>query len=183
MRSLAPEWIRLFADGTNGISEYLLRDEEKLDLHASGRDERAAFNAGEETMRKTLVGLTVFAMSCGGLDGTAPAQLSAVGRWNLSTINGTGLPFTVNQTRSNKSEVTGGSLSIVAGGSFTWSTTGRNTVNGVVSTDSSSTVGTFTTNGTAITLRSNWSGITLSGAFSANSLTLAEAGVTSVFTR
>ena len=134
-------------------------------------------------MRKIRVALTVFAIACGGSDTTTPALPSAVGTWNLSTINGTALPFTVDQTGSSRSEVIGGSLSIVAGGSFTFSVTGREIVNGVVSTGSSSAAGTFTTNGTAITLRSTSNGVTLSGSFSANSLTLAENWIAYMFTR
>ena len=133
-------------------------------------------------MRRLLLGL-LLAVACGGSDSTtAPVVVSALGTWSLSTVNGSPLPYVVAQSGTNKAEVIGGSLTVSAS-SYAVTLTGRNTVNGVASTSSGSDAGTYSTNGTAITLRSNSDGSTITGSFAANALTLTEQGGAYVFTR
>ena len=130
-----------------------------------------------------LLATAVFA--CGG-DSTSPTA-SIAGSWNLQTVDGSSLPFILAQTGGNKQELTGGVLTLSAAsssaGSYTITLTERVTVNGQVTTSSGSDAGTYSLNGTAVTLTSNSGAGSFNGSWSGNSLTLTDLGVALVFGR
>jgi len=79
---------------------------------------------------------------------------SPVGLWRLQTVNGAPLPFIVEQIGLNKIELTQDSYALTKQGTYQEITAFRETVNGVVSTPSAVEIGTYTVNGTAISLNS-----------------------------
>ena len=129
----------------------------------------------------TVVALALL-VACKGSDSTT-APVTAVGSWNLSTINGSPMPFLVIGSGTNKSEVTGGNLTVSSGGSFTSTIAIRNTINGTVTTQAQADAGTYTTNGTAITFKLNSDGSLNTGSFTSNSLTISASGFSYIFTR
>jgi hypothetical protein len=129
--------------------------------------------------------LLTLGLACGG-DSTSPTA-SIAGTWNLSSINGSPLPFTIQQVGTTKLEVVSDVAILTASnsssGSFTETTTSRLTQNGQVSTQTSANSGTYTLNGTAVVFVSNTAGTSNTGSWSGNTLTLAENGVALVFVR
>jgi len=134
-------------------------------------------------MRRLLVLLVPFALACGGDSSTAPMTVSVAGTWDLQTINGTGLPYVVAQSGSNKVELLSDVVTAVSSGSYTEIMQVRSTVNGVVSTQSQSDAGSFLLNGTAVQFQSNTSFSSNTGSISGNTFTLAENGFSYVYKR
>lgn len=126
--------------------------------------------------------LLALTASCGDNNSTNPATASVAGTYTLRTINGTALPFTLFGSGANKVEITSDVVVLNEGG--TWTETGnvRTTTNGQATNESSTDSGTYTRNGTAITLTSAASG-SLSGTVSNGTLTLTDQGLSAVYTR
>jgi hypothetical protein len=133
-------------------------------------------------MRRLTVFLALLAIACGSDSSTAPGGTIA-GTWSLKTINGTSLPFVLAQTGTNKAEIVGDVYVISGTGSFTQTTTVRTTTNGVATTQSVADAGTYTLNGTAITVRYNSDGSTATGSWSGNTITVTQDGLAAVYTR
>jgi hypothetical protein len=137
-------------------------------------------------MRRVLALLILLAaasgIACGGDSGTNPTQASLAGTWNLSTINGSPLPFTV-QAASPKIEVLNDQIIAAAGGTFTETGNYRFTNAGVVSTQPFTDAGTWTLNGTAVSFHFNSDGSTGTGTVSGNTFTVAQSGFSSVYTK
>jgi hypothetical protein len=133
-------------------------------------------------MRRLLAtGLTVATVllaGCNSDDTTGPTQSSIAGTWNLTTVNGSGLPFTIQSTP--KIEVMGDQLVVSASGSFTETRQLRVTNGATVTTQTSSDAGTYSLNGTNATFVFN-SGITGAGTVSNGTLTVALPGFSFVF--
>jgi hypothetical protein len=87
------------------------------------------------------------------------------------------------QTGTNKAEIVGDVYVISGTGSFTQTTTVRTTTNGVATTQSVADAGTYTLNGTAITVRYNSDGSTATGSWSGNTITVTQDGLAAVYTR
>src|SRR4051794_31957175 len=101
-------------------------------------------------MRHFMIMLASIALAgCGGDATTAPTATIA-GTWNLKSINGTPLPFTLAQTGTNKLELMSDVFVISGTGSFTQTTTLRSTTNGVPTTQSLADAGSYVLNGTAV---------------------------------
>ena len=135
-------------------------------------------------MRRLLAVALVLAAACGGDSTTAPTvQQQITGTWSLSTVNGSPVPFTVAQTGTNKVELVSDVFVIASTGSFTQTTTVRTTVNGVVTTQSAADAGSYTVNGTAITLHFNSDASTATASFSGNTFTTTDGGLALVYRR
>ena len=135
-------------------------------------------------MRRLLVLALSLVAACGGDSTTAPpVQEQIAGTWTLSTVNGAPLPFTIAQTGTNKIEILSDVFVVVSTGSFTQTTTVRSTINGVVSTQSVADAGTYTVNGTAITLHFNSDGSTGTASWSGNTMTTTDGGIALVYLR
>ena len=132
-------------------------------------------------MRLIACMLLLVGAACGGDSPTQPTSPSVAGTWSLQTINGTGLPYIVAQTGSDKVELTSDVLTVVGSGSFTQITQVRVTQNGQVSTQSIPDAGSYVLNGTAVTFTFNSDGSSGTGSLSGNTLTIAEDGFAYVY--
>ena len=126
-----------------------------------------------------LLTLTVLA-ACGG-DSTA-ASASVVGTWNLSTVNGAPLPF-VTQAANPKVEILSDQYVISTNGTFTETTNVRFTQGTSVTSSTGSDAGTYTVNGSSVSLRINGDVTAVTGSFSGNTLTLVDGTFTLLYTR
>jgi len=115
----------------------------------------------------------VFLAGCGSDDSTGPTQ-SVAGTWNLTTVNGSPLPFTIQATP--KIEVLSDQLVVSANGTFTESTQTRTTNGTSVSLQTLPDGGTYTLNGTAATFIFN-DGTTGAGTVTGTGLIVAFPGV------
>lgn len=124
----------------------------------------------------------VFLASCGSDGGTtAPTSSSIAGTWNLTTINGSPLPFVV-QATNPKVEVLSDQLVVNANGTFTETGQLRLTQGGTVVNQAVVGAGTYTLDGTAASFR--WSdGSTGTATVSGRTATVAEAGYSYVYTQ
>lgn len=128
-----------------------------------------------------LVALAV-AVACGSDSTTQPTVASVAGTWNLQSVNGSPLPFTLTQTGSDRLELLSDVVTANANGTYTEVAQFRTTVNGQSSTSTESDAGTFTLNGTAVSLTGTQTG-NINGALSGNTLTLTEQGFAWVFVK
>lgn len=129
-------------------------------------------------MRRTLAivctAAAVFLAGCGSDDSTSPTQAAVAGTWNLSTVNGASLPFTIQTTP--KIEVLSDQLVVSANGTFTESTQTRTTNGTAVTLETVPDGGTYSLNGTAATFIFN-DGTTGAGTLTATGLIVAFPGV------
>ena len=100
--------------------------------------------------RRAFLVLSFVLAACGSDSSTEPSAI--VGTWTLQTINGSALPFVLEQSATEKSEILSEVVTISAGGTFTESTTLRSTVNGTVTTQSFPDGGTYTVSGSTLNL-------------------------------
>ena len=127
--------------------------------------------------------LIASASSCSSDSSTSPTVESLAGTWNLSTVNGTSLPFIL-QTTNPKVELLDDQIIASAAGTFTETGNARFTemsgsVTHVPFTDS----GTWTLNGTAVTFHFNSDGTSGTGTLNGNSFTIGEVGFSSVYVK
>jgi hypothetical protein len=108
--------------------------------------------------------------------------VSAAGTWNLTTVNGSPLPF-IAQAASPKVELLSDQLILGASGTFTQTTTVRFTDVGVDTTQTFADAGTYTVNGTAISFRFNSDGSVETGTVGSTTLTVAGGGFSAVYTK
>jgi hypothetical protein len=137
------------------------------------------------SLRITLGTLTVvasLAFAAGCHDSGTDPNASVGGSYSLRTINGSSLPYLVLQSGTYKYEIVDDAIVLTDAGTWTEIGHDRTTSNGQVSTDVVSDGGTFTRNGTAITLDSPASG-SISGSVSNGTLTLADQGIAAVYVK
>lgn len=127
----------------------------------------------------TFAFATVLLAGCGSDASTAPTQASIAGVWNLSTINGSPLPFVL-QASAPKIEIMSDQLVVSANGTFTESTVARVTDGATVSTTTIPDAGTYTLNGTAATFTFS-DGSSGTGTLSGNTFTVASGGFSQVY--
>ena len=120
----------------------------------------------------------VFLAGCDSDDTTGPTQSSVAGTWNLTTVNGSPLPFTIQTTP--KIEVVSDQLVVSANGTFTESTQTRTTNGTTVTNQTIPDGGTYSLNGTAATFIFN-DGTTGAGTISSTTLTVALPGLSLVY--
>jgi hypothetical protein len=130
--------------------------------------------------------LTIAALSllaCGG-DSTGPTA-SAVGTWDLQTIDGSPLPFTIFELASppDKLEVTSDTFVASSNGTYSETATLRETQGTTVTTQTQTDTGTWTQNNAAITLTSDSDGSSSSAAISGDVITASVSGDVFVFAR
>ena len=115
---------------------------------------------------------------CG--DATGPEAIA--GNYTLRSINGQDLPFIIVQVLADKIEVTAGSVRINSDNTFSSSLTLAitETEGGTTTSETGTTTGTYTLNGTAITFTSE--GETSTGSITGNTLTIIwDEGLTLVY--
>lgn len=132
-------------------------------------------------MRRILIALSaVSLLACG--DSSGPAASSAVGTWNLVTINGSPLPFTAVNQGLYKLEILSDVLIASADGTFTGTSTFRETDNGAVTTTVQPNSGTWTQTNNSVTINLS-DGTTNTVTISGDVITLSEIGFVSVYHR
>ena len=123
---------------------------------------------------RRIIGVLLAAsiVACGGDKATG---LSAVaGNYTLRTVNGANVPAVVIQTATERDELTGGNVDLAANGTWTGSLTARATI---IATGASLSLpiganGTYTVNGSSITLTDASDGSQLTGTVSGETLTV-----------
>ena len=134
-------------------------------------------------MRRLMLALgAVTLLACGG-DSTGPGG-NVAGTWELTTVNGAGLPFTLVQIASPvyRLEVMGDIYTFNDNGTWTGTTTLRENDNGTITTTSEPSSGTWSQAGANVTINyedTSSSTATISG----DRITFAEGGVTAVYER
>jgi hypothetical protein len=91
-------------------------------------------------------------IGCGSDSSTAPTQLSLAGTWNLTTVNGSPLPYVV-QVADPKVEITGDKLVISATGTFYQETALRFTDGASVTPGIGTDDGEYTLNGSTASFK------------------------------
>ncbi len=133
-------------------------------------------------MRRLLIGLVaMLSLGCTEINVEGSANLN--GTYTLRSVNGQSLPYTVSSSGTTKVERLDDAISLYSGG--TWSSTGhiRTTTNGTAVTQAVNLTGPFTSFGTSLSLRVNETGGTTVAVYSANTLTIIESGLTSIYSR
>src|SRR5262245_12353114 len=132
--------------------------------------------------RLAVASVAVGVIGCGG-DGrvpSAPSDDDITGQYSLSTVNGQDLPYLMDEQEAYKIELTGDFVTLAASGSFTQMTRVRVTEGGVATTEYRPDAGTWTRSGTAITVRFQSKGRTVTGSFDGNGITVALDGLSYV---
>jgi hypothetical protein len=135
-------------------------------------------------MRRSILLLAVTlssAIACSGSDTTRPMTPAVEGSWNLNTVNGSALPYTL-QATNPKIEVLSDQISFATGGTFTETGNFRVTDAGLVSMQPVNKSGTWTVNGTALTF-TFLSGSTGTGTVSGSSFTVSVDGFSRMYSR
>jgi hypothetical protein len=137
-------------------------------------------------MRRILallaVSLVSSAVACGGSDSTSPTA-DLTGTWNLSTINGSALPFAV-QASDPKIEVLNDQIIASSTGTFTETGNARFTsTTGVVTNQAFADSGTWTVSGTAVSFNFNSDGSTGTATLSGNTFIVAGGGLSQVYVK
>jgi lipocalin-like protein len=135
-------------------------------------------------MRKALIALAAVALlGCGG-DSTGPAA-SAVGTWNLQTVNNATLPYTLAFIANPlyKLELVSDAFVVRADGSYTETFTERETDGTTVTTTSDDDTGTWVQNNGALTITSSSDQSSVNAAISGNTITVNAQGLVLVFKR
>jgi hypothetical protein len=113
-------------------------------------------------------------------DSTSPTSIA--GTYNLTSINGSGLPFIL-QASGPKIEILSDQIVANAGGTFSESGNYRVTNGTAVTTQIITDAGTYTVSGTAVTFLFSSDGSTGTGTLSGNTFTIAGNGFSSVYTK
>ena len=134
-------------------------------------------------MRRTLLAFAAFALvGCGG-DSTGPVA-SAEGTWQLQTVNGSPLPFTVAFVANPvyRLEVVSDTFIAHGNGTYDETSTIRETQGSTVTTTQQNDNGTWTQNNAALTITSV-DGTVESAAISGNTITVNVQGAVLVYAR
>ena len=132
-------------------------------------------------MRRILIALSaVSLLACG--DSSGSAFSSAVGTWSLVTINNSPLPFTAVNQGLYKLEILSDVLIASADGTFTGTSTFRETDNGVETTTAQPNSGTWTQTNNSVTVNSS-DGTSSTVTISGDIITLSDIGFVSVYHR
>ena len=134
-------------------------------------------------MRRLLLALSaVSLLACG--DSSGPGFSSAVGTWNLVSVNGnSNFPVTVLQlVTTYKFEIVSATFVAASNGTYTGSATTRETDNGTVTTTTEPASGTWSQTGNSVTVTDS-DGTASAATISGNNLTLNEDGLVTVYHR
>ena len=132
-------------------------------------------------MRKLLFLLASLSLGCSSYDLTTPTQDSLAGTWNLTTVNGSPLPYMIPQFGTTKREVLADVLTITAPNTFTEVTTVRSTQNGITTTITVTDSGTYEFTSYTVTLSFQSSGSIGSGTLSGRKMSIITSGVAFTF--
>jgi hypothetical protein len=133
-------------------------------------------------MRRLLLAVSAISLlACG--DSSGPRVSSAVGTWNLVTINGSPLPYTIRVVQpSYKLEILSDVFVAIQNGTFTETTTFRETENGNVIETTQPNDGIWSRNGNTVTVTGS-NGLPSTATISGDRITLSKSGFVSVYQR
>jgi lipocalin-like protein len=139
-----------------------------------------ALNIPGVFMRRLVLALTTASLlACG--DSTGPG--SVVGTWNLRTVNGSQLPYTVYLVQPTyRLEIMSARFIADDDGTYTGAVTLRETNNGQVTTTTDSDFGTWSQANNTLTITDS-EGAVSTATISGNTITLSEQGFVSVYRR
>ncbi len=132
-------------------------------------------------MKKFLLLIATLSIGCSSSDLTTPTQETLAGRWNLISVEGARLPYSIPQIGSIKREIIEDVLTLTAPNAFTEVTTVRLTQNGVVTTQTVSDAGTYEVNSFAIDFRFQSNGTFGAGTLTGGKLTITTSGLSFTF--
>jgi hypothetical protein len=134
-------------------------------------------------MRRILAtALLLASASCSSDSSTDPTAGSLAGTWNLSTVNGAVLPFTV-QAAAPKIEILNDQLIVSSAGTFTETGNIRFTDAGTVTNQPFTDSGTWSIIGNDVTIHFNSDGTTATGKVSGNTFTTVQGSVTLLYAK
>ncbi len=136
-------------------------------------------------MRKLLLACAAVVMlGCGGSDSTGPAA-SIEGTWNLQTVNGQPLPYTVFLTTSPSYRLEIVSDQLIANSDGTYVENGviRETQGTTVTTSNQQDTGVWTQHGSQVDFTSNADASVATATVSGNQISINTEGVTGVYVR
>jgi hypothetical protein len=133
-------------------------------------------------MRRLVLALSaVSVLACG--DSSGPEVSSAVGTWNLVTVNGSPLPYTLFLIQPTyRFEILSNVFVAAENGTYTETETTRETESGTVTTTTETDNGTWSQTGNTVTVV-NSGGATTTATISGNSITVSAPGLVAVFHR
>lgn len=132
-------------------------------------------------MRRLVLALSAASLlACG--DSSGPIS-NPVGTWNLSTINGSALPFRLDDQPGYRLEILRDVFVADADGTFTGATTFRETINGTPSTYDEPNNGTWSQTGNTVTVTPSDGTASSTATISGDKITLSEQGFVSVYRR
>ena len=133
-------------------------------------------------MRRLVLALSaVSILACG--DSSGPEFSSAVGTWSLVTVNGSALPFTVGLAQHYQLELLSDEFVASENGTYTESTTLRETESGTATTTTEQSNGTWTQTDNTVTVTESGGTGTATATISGNTISLSQAGYLSVYHR
>jgi hypothetical protein len=130
--------------------------------------------------RALFILLCAFAWVGCGDDSTEPQDIS--GRYELRTVNGSNLPYTVIQVGNSRVEILSGFLNLNGDGTFSSSLTTRTTQGTSTSTTSDTGSGTWTQTGNQLSFRES-DGTQATGVLSGTQITSVVENVSLVFSK
>jgi hypothetical protein len=123
-------------------------------------------------------------IACGGGSDPAGPGETVVGEYTLRTINGTALPVVIGREQGVTVSALSGTMSLRADRTFSASVTARGVSAGSDVTSTFTSVGTYTVNGSALTLLATGTeNARLTGSYANGRVTMTEDGFVSVYTR
>ena len=129
--------------------------------------------------RRSLLAMIWLVATACSAEPSAPAPVTFTGTWILRSVNGTGLPYIVAQDGTNRIELVSNVITATTN-SFTEVGTYRSTVRGIVDTTTESDAGTFTVNGTTVSILYN-NGLSATGTVARVTFTVELNGFAFVF--
>ena len=127
--------------------------------------------------------LAVSVAACGGDSTSEPKPITVVGTWTLETVNGSRLPFILDQSGNDKVELISASLDVMSSGVFSSTSNERSTIAGVVQTQSYIDPGHFTLAGSVATFVFDVDGGISRGTIVADAMTFNANGLVVVYRR
>ncbi len=118
----------------------------------------------------TLVVVAMFPGALAGSSSSADGALSPVGTYKLRSVNGKRLPVTLMQNDQFKAEIVGGSVTLKANQTYTTELVSRTTTGGHTQTTRDGHHGTYTIEGSALTIHST-KGDVLTGTINGKTIT------------
>lgn len=128
-------------------------------------------------MKKILLVLASLSLGCSSYTLTTPTQESLGGKWNLTAVDGTSLPYTAPHIGTDKQEVMADVLTITPPNTFTEVTTVRSTVGGQVTTQTITDSGTYEFNSYAVTFHFQGDGSLGSGTLTGRTMEIITSGI------